>query len=76
MAYRDQTKKSIKGLKPIEAGFVKYFEMIESAFKDINSSMGTLQVPEPRSNRQRNVRRDPNRPLERGNNPFEGGLGG
>ena len=47
MAYRDETKKSIKGLKPIEAGFVKYFEMIENAFKNINDSMGGLIVPDP-----------------------------
>tara|TARA_R100000995_G_scaffold80830_1_gene53031 strand:+ start:471 stop:695 length:225 start_codon:yes stop_codon:yes gene_type:complete len=73
MAYQDQTKKSVKGLKPIEAGFVKYFEMIENAFKNINTSMGNLQMPEPKSNR-RPTRRSPNRPYyqDAPNNPFIG----
>ena len=73
MAYRDETKKSVKGLKPIEAGFVKYFEMIESAFKNINTSMGTIQMPEPKTTR-RPTRRTANWPYysDAPNNPFIG----
>tara|TARA_B100001939_G_scaffold51838_3_gene41097 strand:+ start:1447 stop:1674 length:228 start_codon:yes stop_codon:yes gene_type:complete len=66
MAYVDETKKSIKGLKPIEAGFVKYFEMIENAFKNINDSMGGLNVPDPNRNKTTRVRREPNRPYYAG----------
>ena len=72
MAYQDETKKSIKGLKPIEAGFVKYFEMIETAFKNINKSMGSLNVPDPNANKVNRTKREPNRPYyaNRNDTPF------
>jgi hypothetical protein len=66
MAYTDNTKKTLKGLKPIEAGFVRYFEMIETAFKNINDSMGGLSVPDPNSTRPVKKTRDPNRPYHVG----------
>ena len=47
MAEFENTKKTLKGLKPIEAGFVRYFEMIEEAFKQVNKNMGSLQMPDP-----------------------------
>ena len=70
----DGTKKSLKGLKPIEAGFVRYFEMIETAFKNVESSMGNLKVPDPNMRKTTNTRRSPNRPvyMDNPNTPFGG----
>ena len=47
--------------------------MIESAFKNINTSMGTIQMPEPKATR-RPTRRTANRPYysDAPNNPFIG----
>jgi|10_taG_2_1085330.scaffolds.fasta_scaffold123157_2 hypothetical protein len=63
MAEFENTKKTLKGLKPIEAGFVRYFEMIEEAFKQVNKNMGSLQMPDPTLRKTKTVKRSPNRPV-------------
>ena len=40
--------------------------MIENAFKNINDSMGGLNVPDPNRNKTTRVRREPNRPYYAG----------
>ena len=67
MAY--QGKKAIKGLTPIEAGFVKFFEMAEKAVKDVNSTYKDVEIQQPKEV-QVNPRTIDRKPIS----PFEGGF--
>ena len=63
MANWDNSKKSIKGLKPVEAGFVRFFEMMESYFKEVEETYGTMKTPDPTIYNKPKIRRNPNRPV-------------
>lgn len=63
MANTDSTKKSVKGLSPIEAGFVRFFENMEVAFKKINENYNKIEMPDPTTQAKPVVRRHPNRPV-------------
>ena len=45
MAYRD--KRSVRNLTPIEAGFVRFFELMETSFKNVNSNYKNIEVQNP-----------------------------
>lgn len=62
-------RKAKKGLKPIEAGFVTFFENMEIAFKKVNDRYGTLDIEEPQP-----VQKNPRTPDRDFINPFQGGI--
>ena len=57
MAYQD--KKAVKGLSPIEAGFVRFYEMAEKALRDVNKNYKNMNIqdPKPPQRNPRNLRR-------------------
>ena len=63
MANWDNTKKPLKGLTPIEAGFVRFFETMETAFKKVNENYGKMEMPDPTAQNKPVIRRSPNRPV-------------
>ena len=67
MAYRD--KKGIKGLTPVEAGFIRFFEMAEKALKDVNSTYKDVTVQQPKQ-----VEANPRTIDRKIISPFEGGF--
>tara|TARA_R110000822_G_scaffold93921_2_gene215754 strand:+ start:962 stop:1168 length:207 start_codon:yes stop_codon:yes gene_type:complete len=68
MAYRNDGK-SIKGLSPIEAGFVKFFERMETAFKQVNTNYKNMDIQKPKP-----VDQNPRTPDRDFNTPFQGGF--
>ena len=69
MAYREDSKKSVRNLSPIEAGFVRFFELMETSCKNVNSNYKNIEVQEPKP-----VQRNPRTPDRDLPNPFQGGF--
>ena len=67
MAYRD--KRSVRNLSPIEAGFVRFFELMETSFKNVNRNYKNIEVQNPKP-----VQRNPRTPYRDFNSPFQGGI--
>ena len=66
MAYKD--KRSVRNLSPIEAGFVRFFELMETSFKNVNSNYKNIEVQNPKP-----VQRNPRNTDRDVNSPFQGG---
>jgi|TARA_R100001082_G_scaffold40926_1_gene21703 hypothetical protein len=68
MSYKPEGK-SVKGLTPIEAGFVKFFERMETAFKNVNNNYKNIEIQNPKP-----VQKNPRTPDRDAPNPFQGGF--